>query len=98
MQAGALGFFGKPFQRRGSAANCSNGTAVCAGVGGIEVRHGTVVYIVVYIVDDDLAVCSALQPLIRSVVLEAETFTSARDFLDAKHIDGPGCVVLDVPF
>ncbi|AXC14555.1 two-component response regulator [Acidisarcina polymorpha] len=50
----------------------------------------------VYIVDDDLAVCSALQRLIRSVGLEAETFTSARDFLEAKHIDRPGCMVLDV--
>jgi FixJ family two-component response regulator len=54
------------------------------------------VHPVVYIVDDDLAVCSALRRLIRSVGLEAETFTSARDFLDAKHIDGPGCLVLDV--
>lgn len=51
---------------------------------------------VVFIVDDDPAVCSALRRLIRSVGLEAETFTSARDFLDAKHVDGPGCVVLDV--
>ena len=51
---------------------------------------------VVYIVDDDTAVCSALRRLIRSVGLEAETFTSARDFLDAKHVDSPGCVVLDV--
>jgi FixJ family two-component response regulator len=54
------------------------------------------VHPVVYIVDDDLAVCSALRRLIRSVGLEAETFTSARDFLHAKHVDGPGCVVLDV--
>ncbi len=51
---------------------------------------------VVFIVDDDPAVCSALRRLIRSVGLEAETFTSARDFLHAKHVDGPGCVVLDV--
>jgi FixJ family two-component response regulator len=51
---------------------------------------------VVFIVDDDPAVCSALRRLIRSVGLEAETFTSAGDFLHAKHNDGPGCVVLDV--
>lgn len=51
---------------------------------------------VVFIVDDDPAVCSALRRLIRSVGLEAETFTSARDFLEAKHANAPGCVVLDV--
>jgi FixJ family two-component response regulator len=51
---------------------------------------------VVFVVDDDPAVCSALRRLIRSVGLEVETFTSARDFLHAKHVDGPGCVVLDV--
>ena len=51
---------------------------------------------VVFIVDDDPAVCSALRRLIRSVGLEAETFTSAHDFLNAKHVEGPGCVVLDV--
>jgi FixJ family two-component response regulator len=51
---------------------------------------------VVFIVDDDPSVCTALRRLIRSVGLEAEIFTSARDFLDAKHVEGPGCVVLDV--
>jgi FixJ family two-component response regulator len=51
---------------------------------------------VVFIVDDDPTVCSALRRLIRSVGLEAETFTSARDFLQAKHVTGPGCMVLDV--
>jgi FixJ family two-component response regulator len=44
------------------------------------------VHPVVYIVDDDLAVCSALRRLIRSVSLEAEALTSARDFLEAKHV------------
>jgi FixJ family two-component response regulator len=51
---------------------------------------------VVFIVDDDPTVCTALRRLIRSVGMEVETFTSARDFLQAKHVDGPGCVVLDV--
>ena len=51
---------------------------------------------VVFIVDDDPTVCTALRRLIRSVGMEVETFTSARDFLQAKHAHGLGCVVLDV--
>jgi FixJ family two-component response regulator len=51
---------------------------------------------VVFIVDDDPTVCTALRRLIRSVGMEVETFTSARDFLQARHAYGPGCVVLDV--
>lgn len=50
----------------------------------------------VFVVDDDQAVCTALKRLIRSIGLEVETFTSARDFLRAKRADAPGCVVLDV--
>ncbi len=51
---------------------------------------------IVFVVDDDASVCKALDRLIRSVGLRAETFTSARDFLHREHYDGPGCLVLDV--
>src|ERR1700745_1384138 len=50
----------------------------------------------VFVVDDDPAVCTALKRLIRSVGIEALTFTSARDFLRATRPDVPGCLVLDV--
>jgi FixJ family two-component response regulator len=50
----------------------------------------------VFVVDDDPAVCTALKRLIRSVGMEALTFTSARDFLRATRPDVPGCLVLDV--
>jgi FixJ family two-component response regulator len=51
---------------------------------------------VVFVVDDDPAVCAALRRLIHSIGLEVETFTSARDFLLAKLTQAPGCVVSDV--
>jgi FixJ family two-component response regulator len=50
----------------------------------------------VFVVDDDPAVCTALKRLIRSVGIEALTFTSAGDFLRATRPDVPGCLVLDV--
>jgi formate hydrogenlyase transcriptional activator len=50
----------------------------------------------VFVVDDDPAVCTALKRLIRSVGTEALTFTSAGDFLRATRPNVPGCLVLDV--
>src|SRR5580658_9515786 len=50
----------------------------------------------VFVVDDDPAVCTALKRLIRSVGIEALTFTSAGDFLRATRPNVPGCLVLDV--
>jgi FixJ family two-component response regulator len=50
----------------------------------------------VFIVDDEPAVCTALKRLIRSVGLEAETFSSAKQFLHARRPDVPACLVLDV--
>jgi DNA-binding NtrC family response regulator len=49
-----------------------------------------------FVVDDDPAVCTALKRLIRSVGIEALTFTSGGDFLRATRLDVPGCLVLDV--
>ncbi len=51
---------------------------------------------IVFIVDDDLSVRRSTERLIRSAGLKAQTFTSAREFLDAPRGDGPACLVLDV--
>jgi FixJ family two-component response regulator len=51
---------------------------------------------IVHIVDDDAPLAAALESLLRSVGLESRTYGSARAFLDAKHADAPGCLVLDI--
>jgi FixJ family two-component response regulator len=51
---------------------------------------------VIFVVDDDPAVCLALRRLIRSVGLDVETFTSAHDFLRTRRTSAPGCLVLDI--
>jgi FixJ family two-component response regulator len=51
---------------------------------------------IVFVVDDEPDVCLSLKRLVKSVGLEAQTFTSAKEFLRAKRPDGPGCLVLDV--
>ena len=50
----------------------------------------------VFIVDDDLFVCKALQRLIKSVDLNAKTFASAGEFLRFDRPDTPCCLLLDV--
>jgi FixJ family two-component response regulator len=47
-------------------------------------------------VDDDASVREALSSLIRSIDLNVETFSSAREFLQHKRPDVPACLVLDV--
>jgi len=51
---------------------------------------------IVFVVDDEPAICLSLQRLLKSVGLEAQTFASAQEFLGVKRPDGPGCLVLDV--
>src|SRR6266850_1173850 len=51
---------------------------------------------VVYVVDDDASVREALDSLIRSVGFHVQTFGSAKDFLQGKLPNVPGCLVLDV--
>jgi len=51
---------------------------------------------VVYVVDDDAAARAAIQSLLHSVGLRAETFGSAREFLACRREDAPACLVLDV--
>jgi FixJ family two-component response regulator len=51
---------------------------------------------IVFVVDDEPAVCLSLKRLAKSVGLEAQTFTSAQEFLQSQRPDRPGCLVLDV--
>jgi FixJ family two-component response regulator len=51
---------------------------------------------VVYVVDDDAAARAAIQSLLHSVGLRAETFGSAQEFLACRREDAPACLVLDV--
>jgi len=51
---------------------------------------------IVFIVDDDASVRTALEDLLRSVGLEVKSFGSTQDFLHHKRTDAPGCIVLDV--
>ncbi|MHC4741911.1 MAG: response regulator transcription factor [Planctomycetota bacterium] len=51
---------------------------------------------VVYVVDDDEAVCQSLGLLIEGVGLEVRTYHTAEDFLAGYNPDRPGCLVVDV--
>jgi RNA polymerase sigma factor (sigma-70 family) len=51
---------------------------------------------VVYVVDDDPSIRTALERLFRSVNIAVELFNSAQEFLDYERADAPGCLVLDV--
>ncbi len=50
----------------------------------------------VFVVDDDVAVCTSLRLLLRSVGLPAVTCSSAAEFLAQFDPDCPGCIVLDI--
>ena len=50
----------------------------------------------VIVVDDDAALCEALNDLILSAGMEPACFGSTQDLLDAKVLDRPGCLILDV--
>jgi len=51
---------------------------------------------VVFIVDDDQSLCKALERLLATVGLKAQTFGSAQEFMSTKRPDVPSCLVLDV--
>jgi FixJ family two-component response regulator len=51
---------------------------------------------IVFVIDDDASVRSALKSLIRSVGLDVEGFASGQDFLNFARPDVAGCLVLDV--
>ena len=50
----------------------------------------------VFVIDDDLSVCSSLKFLVSTVGLEVETFSTVDAFLQRKLPDRPSCLVLDV--
>jgi FixJ family two-component response regulator len=51
---------------------------------------------VIYIIDDDPSVREALEDILDSVGLEAQSFGSTQEFLRSKRPNAPGCLVLDV--
>jgi two-component system response regulator FixJ len=50
----------------------------------------------VFVVDDDASVLESIAFLLKTVGIEAETFSSAQAFLDAHDRQAVGCLVLDV--
>lgn len=50
----------------------------------------------VFIIDDDELIRDSLEQLIKSVGLKAQTFSSARAFLNTKLPDNPCCLVTDI--
>jgi FixJ family two-component response regulator len=50
----------------------------------------------VFIIDDDVRMRAAIQRLLKSAGLHAESFATPEDFLRHKLPDGPSCLVLDV--
>jgi len=61
-------------------------------------RHAAKLPPIVFIIDDDASMRTAVSSLIRSVGLRVDVFASAPDFLatKAKRVDGPSCLILDV--
>jgi FixJ family two-component response regulator len=51
---------------------------------------------VVFVIDDDELVRTAIQGMLKSVGLRCETFATPQDFLRSKRPDGPSCLILDV--
>jgi FixJ family two-component response regulator len=51
---------------------------------------------IVFVIDDDALIRDGIHSLIRSIGLRAETFASARDFMQSKRPDAPACLILDV--
>jgi len=50
----------------------------------------------VFVIDDDAAVRSAIQGLLKSVGLRSDSFGTAQEFLTSKRSDGPSCLILDI--
>jgi len=50
----------------------------------------------VFIIDDDARMSAAMQRLLKSVGLRAESFATPQEFLQRGLPDGPNCLVLDV--
>ena len=50
----------------------------------------------IYVVDDNVSLCSALTLLLKSHGFNVQAFTRAKDFLDFKHPKLPSCLLLDI--
>ena len=50
----------------------------------------------VFIIDDDRGMRQAIEDLVESVGLRAESFAGGEEFLSGRHTSGPSCLVLDV--
>ena len=50
----------------------------------------------VFVIDDHADVRDGVKQLVESVGLRCEAFTSAKEFLERRLTNGPGCLVLDV--
>jgi FixJ family two-component response regulator len=55
-----------------------------------------VTYPTVFIVDDDRGMRQAVQDLVESVGLRAESFATSQEFMNRKRTSDPCCLVLDV--
>jgi len=51
---------------------------------------------IIHVVDDDASLREALEGLFDSVGLDTRGYATAQEFLNAKHADRPGCIVVDV--
>ena len=51
---------------------------------------------VVFVIDDDPSIREAIQRLLASIALRAQTFGSTAEFLRAQRPDCPACLILDV--
>ncbi len=51
---------------------------------------------IIFVVDDDASVRTALKRLIRSIGFTVETFDSAQSFLQREVYAGPACLILDI--
>ena len=50
----------------------------------------------VFVIDDDAAVRTAIQGLLKSVGLRSEGFGTAQEFFGSHRQEGPSCLILDV--
>ncbi|VTZ65435.1 Nodulation protein W [Sinorhizobium medicae] len=58
--------------------------------------HGGQPSSMVFIVDDEEGICSALASLLASEGIETRTFATAQKFLECEPFPGPSCLLLDV--
>jgi FixJ family two-component response regulator len=56
----------------------------------------TAVVPTVFVIDDDRGMRKAIQDLVESVGLRAESFATGQEFLSTRRTSGPSCLVLDV--